>query len=1066
MALTKIPAYLSSTPSIVDGGNATALTIDSSENILIAGTLSDSGGLFATQAYVTTTINSLVDSAPGALNTLNELAAALGDDAAFSTTVTNSLALKAPLASPTFTGGITVGGNISNSSGSMDLNSVGTFTLDSGGHIILEGSDITLDAAGDVVIDAGGNQVWFQKNGTNALVIELDTTPEMSFYGGHLNFNNLAQDADISFNGFDGSTWTTALKLDLSEGGTAIFSNDIKVADDNNYYAGSSNELTIYHTGSGNSIISHSTSASGAMYIDAGGTLNIRNSTSGGENMITAVGDGAVTLYHNNIAKLATSTTGVTVTGYVDAVNSASLMGNFNSTHTDGPYIRFQEGGATEFFIGSSSSVGGGNANNYDLYAIAGKGMRFYTNSALSMTIESDGDVKVGPLAVASATSAPFHVAKASTDVQAIFGDNTSSIDDPSIRVIGRDTANSAIRYAFFGLDADANHGFIGYNHGAGGFVNALNFDTSGNVGIGITTPDQTLHVHKGSAGSVASSSDSVLTLENSGNAILQFLTPNANAAQIRFGDVADNGIGWFQYDHNTSKMQWGVNGPTRMTLDSSGNLGIGTPNPSNQLDVYSSSGWGTIDIDGASGGQLNFQRAGTQHLTIFANHSGSLASNIKAETDLYLAVANSATPLMSLKSNLRVGIGTTSPDALFTVDTNVGGASTGTIARFHASKGESDSTYLQISATRHSTATVQRAQLQAYDDDGSTVRFLTLNQAGGNVGVGTANPSSTKFHVHDNKGSAGEAWTAIGPGNMAAATITNESTANNTMAGLFFGTSSTPNIRGGMLMNFTNVANESTLHLATTDTSGNTRNRLTINGNGDIVIGATAKIYSSGDNDSYLQFNQANTLRAVIGDSTRMIIDTGCTTFNEDSHNYDFRVESDGNTHMLFVDAAENTVAIGNIPSYGGEKLVVDGPTSHASARWVNGWWEGNTAAWVGNTYVHIKSNLWGGGSPTGNTQFIMGGFHVKGYHYGGGNIHAVHQFHQWSGSLYNYNVADLGARTGDTHVYVSSDGWVTLRLKTGSYLMYIIDTVQYSLYGIRDFSLKSTTASSSATI
>jgi hypothetical protein len=40
----------------------------------------------------------VVDSAPGALDTLNELAAALGDDANFATTVTNALALKAPLA--------------------------------------------------------------------------------------------------------------------------------------------------------------------------------------------------------------------------------------------------------------------------------------------------------------------------------------------------------------------------------------------------------------------------------------------------------------------------------------------------------------------------------------------------------------------------------------------------------------------------------------------------------------------------------------------------------------------------------------------------------------------------------------------------------------------------------------------------------------------------------------------------------------------------------------------------------------------------------------------------------
>jgi len=59
---------------------------------------------FATESYVGTQITNLVDSSPSALNTLNELAAALGDDANFSTTVTNSIALKAPIASPTFTG--------------------------------------------------------------------------------------------------------------------------------------------------------------------------------------------------------------------------------------------------------------------------------------------------------------------------------------------------------------------------------------------------------------------------------------------------------------------------------------------------------------------------------------------------------------------------------------------------------------------------------------------------------------------------------------------------------------------------------------------------------------------------------------------------------------------------------------------------------------------------------------------------------------------------------------------------------------------------------------------------
>ena len=59
---------------------------------------------YATQQYVTQEISQLVDAAPGALDTLNELAAAIGDDANFSSTVTNSLATKAPLDSPSLTG--------------------------------------------------------------------------------------------------------------------------------------------------------------------------------------------------------------------------------------------------------------------------------------------------------------------------------------------------------------------------------------------------------------------------------------------------------------------------------------------------------------------------------------------------------------------------------------------------------------------------------------------------------------------------------------------------------------------------------------------------------------------------------------------------------------------------------------------------------------------------------------------------------------------------------------------------------------------------------------------------
>lgn len=51
----------------------------------------------ATTGFVSSAIATLIDSAPGALDTLNELAAALGDDPNFATTVTNALAGKQPL---------------------------------------------------------------------------------------------------------------------------------------------------------------------------------------------------------------------------------------------------------------------------------------------------------------------------------------------------------------------------------------------------------------------------------------------------------------------------------------------------------------------------------------------------------------------------------------------------------------------------------------------------------------------------------------------------------------------------------------------------------------------------------------------------------------------------------------------------------------------------------------------------------------------------------------------------------------------------------------------------------
>lgn len=101
----------------IDSGNITAtdLTVtgaidvtNTTINNVATPTLSSHA---ATKGYVDTAISTLLDSAPGTLDTLNELAAALGDDPNFATTVTNEIATKVSKDGDTMSGVLAMGGN-------------------------------------------------------------------------------------------------------------------------------------------------------------------------------------------------------------------------------------------------------------------------------------------------------------------------------------------------------------------------------------------------------------------------------------------------------------------------------------------------------------------------------------------------------------------------------------------------------------------------------------------------------------------------------------------------------------------------------------------------------------------------------------------------------------------------------------------------------------------------------------------------------------------------------------------------------------------------------------------
>ena len=105
---------------------------------------SNSATALATQqsikAYTDTAVANLVDSSPASLDTLNELAAALGDDASFSTTITNSIATKLPLAGGTLTGNLDVGGTVTADGLTVD----GNATISSAaGSLYLEDNNYT-----------------------------------------------------------------------------------------------------------------------------------------------------------------------------------------------------------------------------------------------------------------------------------------------------------------------------------------------------------------------------------------------------------------------------------------------------------------------------------------------------------------------------------------------------------------------------------------------------------------------------------------------------------------------------------------------------------------------------------------------------------------------------------------------------------------------------------------------------------------------------------------------------------------------------------------------------------
>ena len=139
---------------------------------------------------------------------------------------------------------------------------------------------------------------------------------------------------------------------------------------------------------------------------------------------------------------------------------------------------------------------------------------------------------------------------------------------------------------------------------------------------------------------------------------------------------------------------------------------------------------------------------------------------------------------------------------------------------------------------------------------------------------------------------------------------------------------------------------------------------------------------------------------------------------------------------------------------------------TTTQGGRYVLGWYM--TGYSGSHTYLHLITDLWAGGSPHGNSQYIMGGFHVHGHQYSGGQSVSRERiyFHNWSGGYPGYSNSNGGNWAPGNTVYTHSTGYVTLRLLTGSYRGYIIDLIQHAWYPTRDINVTSATYSNSSSL
>lgn len=235
-------------------------------------------------------------------------------------------------------------------------------------------------------------------------------------------------------------------------------------------------------------------------------------------------------------------------------------------------------------------------------------------------------------------------------------------------------------------------------------------------------------------------------------NAGITVYSGSASTGNINFADGTtgyDLYQGYINYDHSNNKMEFYVNyagsGSPRMSIDSSGNVGIGNVSPSsyysnsNQLVVGSGAARQGITIASSTTtiGQLAFADGTSGD----ARYEGWVIYDHNTD---HMSFGTSASERLRIDSSGKVGIGTSNITSPFVVNTSF---NSGYLSQFVNTGTGSDPNGVLIQAGVVDSAYVLRLQKQNASD-------VLVVRGSGNVGIGITSPSEL-LHIRNASGDA-----------------------------------------------------------------------------------------------------------------------------------------------------------------------------------------------------------------------------------------------------------------------------------------------------------------------